>query len=225
MSDIVYAFHKVTKDETNRAAEALTEAFIDYPQFVGMYRTKNKKRYRSQVYHTFLFWLYTLKDSFYTNDDVNCVVCFEKPTDKNPPSIVGLLPHPLFLLRCLFYQFSIRDFIAMADYLSFTDKYAKKYLQPNDSYLHLICTVGKARKSRIIFRFFLEHDEGAPFLLETHTDDNIRLYQRMGLDICETTSWRGVKHCIMRRPNDADFDYREALNQINKMDKNSGLSM
>jgi len=196
-------FHKIQKYEVNKAAEALTTAFLDYPLFRTMFPTKNEKRYVRKVYGSFLFWLYSLPNSFYTNDDITCVFCVEKPGDKNPNAVLSLLTHPWFLLRGVFYDYSIRDFLMIGRNIDFSDKYAKKYKQDGDYYFHLLCTVGDGRASKTLFNLFAESEGKNAIICETYTEKNVRLYESLGFKVCEKIPWYGLTHYVMRREKNA----------------------
>lgn len=195
--------HKIRKTEVKKAAAALSEAFADYPLFRTMFPTKNEKKYKQKLFGSFLFWLYTMFDSFYCDDEVSVVACIETPEDKNPNEILALLKHPWFLIRGVFHDFSIKDFLMIGRNIDISEKYAKKYKQDGDYYFHLLCTTSKARASTTIFKLLMQSCENTAIFCETYTTKNVSLYKCLGFEVLEEVPWYGLTHYVMRREKSA----------------------
>jgi len=199
-------FRKMNPGEEQKAAEALTEAFMDYPLHRVLLRgCKDHRRYLMGIMK---FLVYAFRDSVYVNDEINFVACVEKPEDNNPP----LFSRSTWkVLKETFSDYPISARVRMIRYLLMSERLLKKHRQEGDCYGLLICTVGNARGSGIIFRFFMEVLGDRPFVGETHTERNKRLYERIGMEVCEDVTWHGIHHYVLRRPEDADCNYEAAI--------------
>lgn len=192
-------FHKIKKNEINKAAATLTEAFYDYPLFRVMFPVKNERKYKRKLYGSFLFWLYTMPNSFYCDNEVTVVACLERPGDNNPNEIASLLKHPGFLVRGVFRDFSIHDFLMIGRNIDIAEKYSKKYKQEGDYYFHLLCSTKKGNANINLFNLLTQTFDKTPVFCETYAEENVRLYKNLGFEVLEEVPWYGLTHYVLRR--------------------------
>ncbi len=206
-------FRKMKNGEEEKVAEVLTEAFIEYPLYRECLRGCTD--YRHQLTKFMFVWVNIWQDSTYVNEEMNFVACLEKPEDNNPSPFSRRMRR---LLVDQFRDYSLASRLRMLQYLLISERVVKKYNQKGDYYLHSLATIGTARGSGIIFRFFNEVVGSRPFLCETHTERNKRLYERMGMVLCEALTWHHLPHYLLRRPEDADCNYESAIAEHSRKD-------
>lgn len=187
---------KIKKSEIKETAWIMAENFSDYPLYNIFFPDDKKKKKR--IFYFFWFRMYTRKNFSYVTDQKDLVISFQKPEDK-PTSSVGLFLNPLFLFGFLInIPFSALKLVK--DFGKLEDHYMHKYYNPlTDCFAQAVCVMKASRGNGAVFDAFRELDDGRPIYCETHTIENVKLYEYLGVELCETADWHGVKHYVMKK--------------------------
>lgn len=187
---------KIRDDEIKKTAHIMAECFKDYPLYNVFFKNDQKKVKR--IFYFFWIRMYTRKNYSYITDNEDIVVSFQKPEDKTISSL-GLFLNPVFLIGFLI-NIPIKSLFKVKKYSDMSNKYLNKYYNPHtDSYAHAICVLKQSRGDIDIFKVLKDLDDGRPIYCETHTDENVRLYELMGAKICSEELFEGVKHTVLKK--------------------------
>ena len=187
---------KIRKDEIPALARISAECFYDYPVYQRFFPNE-EKRLDCLFYH-FQIRLYLMQNYSYVTENEDMLISVQRPGDKNH-SLFGLLLNPRFFfgaLKCLPLSFLPN----LISYERTTKRVLKKYYNPKtDDYVGAACVLKKSRFSGVFFTALREMDQGRPVCAETHTARNLKLYQYIGAELCDTIEWKGIPHYILRR--------------------------
>lgn len=186
----------IRDDEIEETARIMADCFWDYPLYDVFFPNDEKRKLR--VFYFFWYRMYTRKNMSYVSDDMDVVASIQRPGDK-PVSPIGLLLKPRFLFGFL-KNIPFSALRLVREYGKMENAMMEKYYHPGtDSFFHTICVLKQSRGSSAFLRFVRSLDDGSAFCCETHTPRNVRLYQLMGCQVCESQDWHGVTHTFLRR--------------------------
>lgn len=173
----------------------MAENFSDYPIYDVFF--ENDERKTRRIFYFFWFRMYTRRKFSYVTDNKDLVISFQKPGDKLC-SPIGLILNPRFLFGFL----RNIPFTALKRVLEFGRMEAplmKKYYDPTtDSFIHAVCVNKSARGGKILIQSLKELYDGRAVYCETHSDKHVKLYKYLGMELCETAVFHGVKHYVLK---------------------------
>lgn len=198
-------FRKIRKNELKKAAGVLAECFKDYPLYNGFFPDDEKKEKR--VFYFFWYRLITRFNYTYVSDDLSmiCVVKDPKKGDKDVSPLSALL-HPLFLFG-FFKNIPIKALKAFSEFSKVDTAQKKKFYDPEkDVYMMILCVAGEKRSGGSFMKIVSQYNTDSPIYCETHSENNMLLYNYLKFKTLDTVYWRGIPQYAMKKEakNDAD---------------------
>ena len=186
----------INDSEIKETAWIMAENFSDYPLYDVFFENDEKKTKR--IFYFFWYRMYTRKNFSYVTEEKDLVVSFQRPEDKIR-SPIGLLLNPVFLFGFL-KNVPFSSIRLVSEYGKLEKPYLDKYYNPRtDCYAQAVCVLKKSRGNGAVIKVFKELDDGRPIFCETHTEENVKLYEYLGAQLCETAKWHGVTHYVMKK--------------------------
>lgn len=187
---------KIKRSEIRETAMIMAECFKDYPLYDVFF--ENDDRREKRVFYFFWYRMYTRRDFSYINDSKSLVFSIKRPEDRQR-SAVPLFLNPLFLFGFL-RNIPLKSIRLTFEFSSFSERFQKLYYNPlTDVYAQAICVLEKDRGTGLLIDALKDFDDDRPVYMETHTTDNVRLYQHLGAKLMETSDFHGVTHYILKK--------------------------
>ncbi|MEG2540324.1 MAG: hypothetical protein RSB59_00895 [Clostridia bacterium] len=187
---------KIKHSEVKKVSKIFANIFQDYKAY-DLFFAKDKNLVK-KIYYFYRYEVYEDADYTYTSDDFKQVCSIRRPGDKdrNPK---GMYKNPFFILA--FYYWTGKKAVALAkEYLEFCDSISDKYYVPEtDCYIKNI-GVDKSLRGQGKLRAMLKEFCGdSPIVLETHLEENVEIYQKLGFEVLEAANFHGYTHYFMKR--------------------------
>lgn len=183
---------RIKSNEIKYMAKLAAECFYDYPLYKVFYPDDNSRKYF--LFLNCWFTIYKRFKCSYVNEEKTLYIAFKKPGDKNR-SCLGLFFNPEFTYKAFKTSKLISSLKLLQTYGSFSDKIKAKYYNPNeDNYIENMFVKKENQGDGLIFKALSYLDDGKKVYAETHADSNAKLFEKMGMRICEVAVWKDVKH-------------------------------
>ena len=94
-----------------------------------------------------------------------------------------------------------RNISLLKEYVAFAQGFAEKYYDPaTDCDIKNIGVAKSARGKGLLRKALNELCSDMPVYLETHTQENVSLYEHLGFQLLESAPFHGYTHYCMKRP-------------------------
>lgn len=187
---------KIKIEEVKEIAMIKAECLEKYSLYDAFF--KDKKNRKMRIFYTCWFKTFQARDYTYVNDDKSIVLSIKKPTDKDTP--VWKLIFNLDLFFGFIFHEPLYIYSRLISYGKMADALKKKYYNPSrDIYAVAACVSEEARSSGLFFKAIRELDDNGSIYTETQTVNNVKLYEKLGFKVCESSSWNGITHYGLRR--------------------------
>lgn len=192
---------KLKEDEIKRAAATFADIFKEYEAYRYLFPHKTLRQKR--MYYSFIYELYAGLDYTYVYDeDFSAIATVKKPSDVERDTR-DLWKNPIFAVKMFLYEGAGAIRRAQA-YMNFADVYAQKYFNPEtDCYVKNIGVVSSARGKGILRRVIDETCGDMPVFLETHDENNVKIYEHLGFEALEAVPYANYTHYVMKRAGKA----------------------
>ena len=186
---------KLSTKEIPNACRMLAESFAEY----GAYRAiLDEKHFDNGIYWLFRYELHVSSDYNYTDGDTDVVVALKRPGDKDK-SDATFFANP-FRAAGFLSAVGRRGISVAREYVAMTEETAAKFYNPDtDCYLKNIGVKKSARGKGLLRKALSELCGDMPIYLETHTEENVAIYRRLGFEVCAEVPFYGFTHYAMKR--------------------------
>lgn len=187
---------KIKRYEIKKVSEVFAKIFNEYKAY-DLFFEKDSHRERKMALF-FRYEIFASQNYTYVYDDFSALAAVKKPSDKdiNPKY---LFCNPFFTLP-FYFIISYNARKLASTYLEFADKVAEKYYNPEkDCYIKNIGVCEEFRRQGKLKEMISNLCMDLPVYLETHEFENVKIYRKMGFEICEETEFCGFPFYAMRR--------------------------
>lgn len=188
---------KIDTKEIKELAKLAAESFYNYPLYEVIYPDL-ETRYDLLLINCW-FIIYQRQYYSYVNDDKTLYIAFKKSGDKQRP-IIGLLVNfdfikHVFKTHNIFYCLKV-----LRTYNELADKYKKMYYNPDtDNYIQNMFIRKDHQGNGLIFKALRYLDDGKNIFAETHSEQNLQLFKKMGINVIDVGKWQNIKHYVLKR--------------------------
>lgn len=189
---------KIRKDEIKELADIAAECFCEYPLYKVFY-PDDKTRREYMVYNCW-FIMYRRQNYTYISEDKSLSITYKTPKDKTHSLLSIFLNWDFLSYFVKHWKKSVASIKLLISYGGFSHTVMKKYYNPKeDDYIENIFVRNTNQGNGLIFKALSMFDNGRNVYAETHSKENAELYNKMGMDTCETAKWHGVAHYALYR--------------------------
>lgn len=195
-------FYKMGKDDIENFAECASLAYKDYPLFKYITKGKNNHKVIKTIISSSIYSMKNKVVGFSIKKNADAVVLFA------PPKYTGSKTMPFLLgggIKLMFIA-PPSTFLRLLRYENHAMKLKKTYTNHDCWYLYNITVKPQFQNngycSKLLKPMFEYFDRtGQDCYLETHNEDNIKLYEHFGFRLLETSEIpkTNVKHYSMLR--------------------------
>lgn len=186
---------KLERREIPHACETLAECFAEYAAYRAIL---DEKHLRNGVRWLFRYELHISSEYNYTDDGADVVAAVKRPGDRDR-SGSSFFANPFraaaFLAAVGKYGVSTaREYVRMAENVA-----AAFYNPETDCYLKNIGVRQSARGRGLLKNTLALLCGDMPVFLETHSEENVAIYERLGFEVCAEVPFYGFTHYAMKR--------------------------
>lgn len=179
---------KINDNEIIKISGILADMFIDYDAYRLFF---DEKRLFSGIRAFFLYEVFTAKDYTYTDGEYDVVASVKLPSDKDVPS-AKFFDDPV-LSREFFSAVDDKTFALAEEYVDFNKNLAKRHYDPStDCYVKNIGVKKQARGKGLLRKTLFELCGDRPTYLETHSVENVKIYEKLGFTVVERADFHGI---------------------------------
>lgn len=190
---------KIKPDEIVEMAKLAADCFYDYPLYKIFYPDDNQRKVL--MFYNCWFVMYKRQNYSYITDDKSVYIAFKKPNDK-PHSLFGLFFKYRFVTKFFSSGSTIKALKLLQSYGVFSNKIMNKYFNPKeDNYIENMFIKKDKQGNGMIFNVLSCLDDGNNIYAETHLKENAQLFEKLGMEICEISTWKGVDHYALYKKN------------------------
>ncbi len=188
---------KISANEVKKTSLVFSEIFKDYYAYDIFFPRDGKQR--KKIYYFYRYEVYAAKRYTYVFDDgFGALCCVKKPGDKDSnPSVQFLNP---FFAIAFFATCGIKAIRLAGEYMKFAEKISARHYNPNtDSYIKNVGVAENMRGKGMLKKMLSELCGDMPIYLETHLDENVVIYEKLGFKVVAKEEWHGITHYAMKR--------------------------
>lgn len=179
---------KINDDEIIKISEAFTDMFRDYDAYRLFF---DEKHLLSGIRAFFLYEVFTAKNYTYTDGDCAVVASVKLPSDKDVSSAL-FFDDPV-LSREFFNAVDDKTFALAEEYVDFNKSLAGRHYDPStDCYVKNIGVKKQARGKGLLRKTLSALCGDRPVYLETHSEENVKIYEKLGFFVVERADFHGV---------------------------------
>lgn len=186
---------KINKDELIKVSSELAVMFADYSAYRLFF---DENSLHDGMLAFFACEVYPALDFTYVGGDYDVIASVKKPGDRERP------------LAELFADAKFAEFFKKAvdgkalnfakEYVKFNEALAKRHYDAStDCYIKNIGVAEKARGRGLLRKTVDELCDGLRIYLETHSEENVAIYKKLGFTLLEQTDFHGVPVYAMAR--------------------------
>lgn len=187
---------KIRSDEVKKVSKLLAQIFNGYAAYELFFPEEKKRLKGIEIF--FRYEISASRNYTYVSDDFLSVAAVKRPgdRDRNP---VWLFLNPVFAFS-FFGVTGAKSAKLAKEYVALSADIASRHYNPaTDCYIK---NIGVAAEARGQGRLRLMIDElcgDSPIYLETHSEENVAIYEHMGFKVCEKVEFHGYHHYAMWR--------------------------
>lgn len=188
---------KIRSDEQKAVSAKFAEIFKDYKAYDAFFPRDEKQQ--RKIYYFYRYEVYSSVDYTYTSDDNYTSLCsVKRPGDRdNDPK--KLLADPIFFIKFIAAT-GVKACRLASGYMRFASEFANKFYDPQtDCYIKNIGVSAEARGQGRLKSMIDELCGGSPIYLETHDENNVKIYEHLGFEVVGSGAWYGITHYAMKR--------------------------
>ena len=187
---------KISKDELKKTSSLFAEMFSDYTPYRLFFDDKHLAKGTELLFRCEVFCALNYT---YTDENFEVIASVKRPGDKDR-DLTLLLADPRFSFEAMKVGNS-RNISLLKEYVAFAQGFAEKYYNPDtDCYIKNIGVAKSARGKGLLRKALNELCSDMPVYLETHTQENVSLYEHLGFQLLESAPFHGYTHYCMKRP-------------------------
>ncbi len=191
---------KIREEELVKISEAFADMFCDYKAYRLFF---DEKTLDKGIRAFFLYEVFCALDFTYTDDDCNVIASVKQPRDRERLSKDFFSDD--FLSREFFAVVNKDSFALAEEYVNFAHTLSDKYFNPQtDCYIKNIGVAKKARGKGLLRKTIDSLCGNSNVYLETHNEENVRIYQKLGFSLLEKADFHGIPVYAMLRKTSSD---------------------
>lgn len=186
---------KIKEDELVGISDALADMFRNYKAYRLFFDDASVEK---GIRAFFLYEVFCALDFTYTVDGYDVIASVQTPCDKERPSKDFFSDDALS--REFFLVVDKTAFDLAKEYVSFAHALACKYMDPRtDFYIKNIGVAERARGKGLLRKTIDILCGKSTVYLETHNEENVAIYRKLGFTLLEKTDFHGVPVYAMSR--------------------------
>lgn len=187
----------INPKEWKKYAKKYAEIFVDYPLYKVFFGDISREKMLTKAYYFFCFECYETVNYTYTDENDTVIATVLPPNAKlknNAKMFLNPIFSHLFILNC-----GIKASKLGLEYFKFCDNIASQYIQKDDYYIKNIGVDCSVRGQGKLKQTIIELCKNNSIFLETHCQENVDIYTKLGFNIVAQVPFHGLTHTVMRR--------------------------